>query len=249
MKALAGLRVLLTRPAESSSGLADSLRAAGATVSAVPLIQIAETSDPSALQVAADNADVADWLIFTSANGVASFARCRHEPLPARVHIAVVGPATAAAVQSVLRRPVDVIPERHNSEALATAFISHAKRGASIFVFHPEGGASDLPSRLRAAGYTVNAVAAYRTVPVPPADIAQHVSRADAIVLMSGSQARALALGLGKNAGEALRDKLVVAIGERTAQDARRAGVRADAIARDVTPDAVANALARGLKR
>ena len=218
----------------------------GAVVSCVPLIRIAEPSDRRALQAAANAADAIDWLLFTSANGVAAFARRRSVPLPPRVRVAVVGPATAAAVQSLLHRPIDVIPERHSSDALASAFLAAAKPGATACVIQPEGEASPLARLLEAAGYAVNAVGAYRTLPTPAADMARKLSSVDAIVLMSGSQARALTLALGAARSAALGCKIVVAIGERTAKEAERLGIRVNAVASDVTPASIARVLARG---
>jgi uroporphyrinogen-III synthase len=248
MNSIAGLRVMLARPASSSSdAIAAGLRNRGAIVSNAPLIRITEPSDQTALRAAAENVDAIDWLVFTSANGVAAFARRRGKPLPARIRIAVVGPATAAAAQSLLQHPIDVIPERHDSDALAIALIGAARPSSKMCVLHPEGARSSLASLLRSAGHLVNAVEAYRTLETPPADIARSVADADAIVLMSGSQARALARGLSASSA-ALRGKTIVAIGERTARDAREAGLPVDATASGATPEAIASVLgsARG---
>jgi len=240
---------MLARPPDSSQDLARALRAEGAIVSNVPLIQITAPSDPEALQANVDGADAADWLVFTSANGVAAFARRRRAPLSSRVRIAAVGPATAAAVHAMLHRAVDVIPGRHDAEALASAMLAVAKPRASIHVFQPEDARSSVATRLEAAGYLVHVAAAYRTLEIPPPDIARLVAGADAIVLMSGSQARALARGLGETNRAALGHATVIAVGARTEREAVRAGLRADATADDASPPAIAAAIATTRKR
>jgi len=246
---LAGMRVMLTRPKESSQDLARALRAEGAIVANTPLIRIAEPSNPEAFRAAVDSADSADWLVFTSANGVAAFARRRNSPLAPRVRIGVVGPATAAAVQVMLHRAVDVIPQRHDAEALATTLLAAAKPRASLLVVQPEGAQSGAASRLEAAGCTVRIAHAYRTFETPPSDVARLVARADAIVLMSGSQARALARGLGETGQAALRHATVIAVGGRTEREAVSAGVRVNAVADDAAPSAIAAAIAAARKR
>ena len=235
---------MLARPATPSDEIADALRARGAIVTSVPLIRISEPSDRAALKRAAESVDATNWLIFTSANGVAAFARSLRKALPARVRIAAVGPATAAAVQSLLQHPVDLIPERHDSDALAAALIVAARPGSTMCVLQPEDTQSSLVARLRSAGHNVSAAAAYRTLEAPPSDLARNVASTDAIVLTSGSQARALASGLGESARDVLAGKIIVVIGERTAHEAENAGLHVHATAPGATPEAVAKALA-----
>jgi uroporphyrinogen-III synthase len=242
---LAGVRVMLTRPTASNEPLAQILRAEGARVVSVPLIRIMPPTDPASLQAAADTADMADWLVFTSANGVTAFARGRRAPLPARVRIAAVGPATAAAVHAHLHRPVDLIPDRHDAEALAGALLAAARPNASVTIFHPEGASSQLASQLRAAGHAVTSAAAYRTVAAAPADIAKRVASADAIVLASGSAVRSLVSALADcGRSGALNGKILTAIGPATAREARRHGLTGVTNASDTTSQGIADSIA-----
>ncbi|HWC09993.1 MAG TPA: uroporphyrinogen-III C-methyltransferase, partial [Acidimicrobiales bacterium] len=68
---LLGRRVVVTRPRQQASGLADRLRRAGAEVVLVPTIEIVEAADGgAALASAAARVREFDWVVFTSANAV-----------------------------------------------------------------------------------------------------------------------------------------------------------------------------------
>ena len=245
MKPLDGLRVMLTRPAQARDDIAAALRAAGAVVDAVPLIGIEPPRDEASLLSAAAVADLADWVAFTSANGVAAFARARHAPLGARTKIAAVGPSTAAAVRSQLKRRADLVPVHHDAAALADAIAATGPAHASVSIFQAEEARPTLAEHLRAAGFAVMVAAAYATVETPPANIADRVRSADAIVLTSGSGARALARGLAAGPGvEALAGKTVACIGAVTAEQAQRSGIGGVLTARDATPQGLVALLA-----
>jgi uroporphyrinogen-III synthase len=233
---LAGMRVLLTRPARSDDALETLLRGAGARVSSMPLIELAPAPDAGALRAAAQSADSADWIVFTSATGVEAFARNRRSRLGERTRIAAIGPATARAVARLLERDADLVPARFVAEELADAIAARAAR-ARIAIFSAQDSRPVLVQRLRAAGHSVEAIAAYTTRAVTPADFTQRIGAADVIVLTSGSAARSLSEGLRLGPGlGALHGKRVVCIGAVTAAEARRCEIDVAAVARDATP-------------
>jgi uroporphyrinogen-III synthase len=241
---LAGTHVLLTRPARSEDALETLLRAAGASVSSMPLIELAPAPDAVALRTAAQAADRADWIVFTSAAGVEAFARSRRSRLSERTRIAAIGPATARAVARLLERDADLVPARFVSEELADAIAAHATR-ARIAIFAAQDSRQVLAQRLRAAGHSVEAIAAYTTHPVTPADFDQRIAAADVIVLTSGSAARSLREGLRRGPGlGALHGKRVVCIGAVTAVEARRSEIDVAAVAREATPLGLVEVLA-----
>jgi uroporphyrinogen-III synthase len=241
---LAGVRVMLTRPAQARDDIAEALRAAGASVDVVPLTRIVPPRDEAALQSAAQAADMADWIVFTSANGVAAFARSRSEPLGARTRIAAVGPATAAAIESLLYARAALIPKTFDAQALADELAAIGPPHASIAIFQAQNARPNLAQRLRAAGFSITATPAYATIEAPPADLADHVRAANAIVLTSGSGARALARGLGDSDGlRALDGKTIACIGTVTAREARRCGILVSVIAKNANAHGVVDAL------
>lgn len=236
---------MLTRPVRGRDEIADALRAAGALVDVVPLIRIVPPRDESALQSAALTAGTADWIVFTSANGVAAFAGARREPLGTRTSIAAIGPATAASVETLLSRHAALVPETHVAESLADALISAGPARGSIALFQAQEARPVLARLLRAAGFSVTATAAYATLESPPADLVKHVRDAQAIVLTSGSGARALARGLADDPGlRALTGKTIACIGAVTAGEARRLGIEVAVTAQSASARGLVEALA-----
>ena len=246
---LAGIRVMVTRPARASDELAAALGAAGANVDWTPLIEIGPPPDAQALQAAVDEADSADWIVFTSVNGVDAFARRRRTPLGTATRIAAVGAATARALASSLDRAPDIVPARFEAQELADAIVARASKGASIAVFAAQDARPTLRSRLLEAGARVQVTAAYTTREVVPADLVQRVADADIIVLTSGSGARSLAAGLAGTVDPLSRGKALVCIGPVTARVARGLGLRVDTIARDATAKGLVTAVERAARR
>jgi uroporphyrinogen III methyltransferase/synthase len=241
---LAGVRVLLTHPARTADQLEPLLRADGADVVSMPLIEIIAPPDPAALQAAVDAAGEADWVVFTSVNGVEAFARLRDAPLPASTAIAGIGRATARAVEEALGRPADLIPVRADGEGLAEELVSRAHENALVAVFAALDARPVLVNELRMAGIRFNAVVAYATRPCAPPDLARTVASAAIIVLTSGSAARALADGLATNPGlQALAGKSIVCIGPVTAATASEAGIAVAAVAHEPSSHALRDAI------
>ena len=113
---LAGIRIAVSRPLDQARALIELLEAAGATTRCFPLIRIAGPVDPADLRKAADRLPAFDWVVFTSANGVAALAAAVHggrlppDPPP---RLAAVGPATAASCERAGRSADLVSPSSH----------------------------------------------------------------------------------------------------------------------------------------
>ncbi|TQL02433.1 uroporphyrinogen-III synthase [Cellulomonas sp. SLBN-39] len=183
------------------------------------------------------------------------------EPLAAIVRrggaqVAAVGPGTRRALEA-LDVPVALVPPVRSTAAdLVAAFPAPGTARApeppagSAFtrgpwpaaptpttgrVLVPRGdlAAPTLTDGLAAAGWQVDDVVAYRTVPAepPPPDVA--TAWADgtirAVLLTSASSVRSLVDHLGPPPASTL----VVVIGPSTAVQARRSGLRVDAVARE----------------
>lgn len=246
---LAGIRVMLTHSARESR-LSERLRALGAVVSTVPLIKIGPPRDAQALQRAVDASDHADWIVFTSVNGVDAFARRRREKLPPDLRIAAIGPATARAVEHVLARPADLVPPRFIAEELGDAIIHHAGGGARVTIFAAQAARPELAARLRKAGMHLTTAVAYETREAPPTDLVRRIADVDVIVLTSGSAVRSLIAGLRSGLGVAALDgKALVCIGPVTADEACRRGLTVAATAQAATPDGLLAAIASAAKR
>ncbi len=234
-KALAGRRIVITRRAEQAGGLRRALEARGATVIELPTIALAPPRSWRPVDVAIGRLQEYDWVIFTSANGVESFAarlRKNRKTMSALsgALIAAIGPATARALRAHGLH-VRVVPEEFRAEGLVQALQRVKWRGKRVLLARAAKARQLLPRELRRRGAKVDVVAVYRTV-VP------QVSRArinkifgrrklDAIAFTSSSTVRNFCRLLGRQrAKRLLHDVAVTTIGPVTTRTARALGLR-----------------------
>lgn len=231
---LAGRRIAVTRPREQTDELVEGLEHRGALVVAHPLIAIVPPPDPAPLGAAVSEIERYDWVVFTSVNGVFALRGLVTDLGGSRV--AAVGPATAAAAHRELGVEPAFVPERYAAQDIAIGL--EPLRGMHVLL--PQADIADpaLAEELRRRNALVDAVTAYRTVEVEQSQAAlADLRAADAVVLMSGSAARSLAAQGGA------ADTLVVCIGPRTANVARRTGLEVGLIAREATAEGIIQAL------
>ena len=224
---------MVTRPSFQSDVLAGELGRRGATTLVVPLVRIEPLEDKTTLAAALDNLDRYDWVVFTSANGVAAVRRLAASFGEAKV--AAVGPATAAAVRTLGVEP-SFVPERFAGEEIAASL--EPLSGARILL--PQANIADpgLAEELRKRGAIVDAIPAYRTVEVErTASELAEMREADVIVLASGSAARSLASRGGAG------DALILCIGPKTADVAREVGLPVGLVAQEATSEGIIQAL------
>jgi uroporphyrinogen III methyltransferase/synthase len=251
---LAGMSVVVTRPRGQSEALVSALAEAGAAVVVLPVIAVPAAADDQALTEAAGRVGEYDWVVFTSANAVERFVPLLRDGRSlAGVRLAAVGPATTTALAE-RHLVADLVP------AVATAAgLVEAMPGASgppeapavgRVLFPRAADARDvLAPGLRAKGWVVDEVEAYRTVTAGPADgatadaLAAAIA-ADAVTFSSPSTVtHFLALAGGKV------PPLVACIGPVTAEAARQAGLVVDAVAAEPTPAGLVDALAAAAAR
>ena len=242
---LAGVRVMVTRAADHARELIDLLEGRGAAVDVVPLIRLGPPPSESALQAAVDAADDYAWIVFTSVNGVESFARRRKRSLGVNPHIAAIGPATSEAVAMQLGRPAHVVPARFVAEAVVDALVDAASPGSSVLLVQAQDARRVLAHRLKLARFDVTAVAAYSTVLQAPADIVARLGQVDVVTLASASAVRSLVDALGAPAPSILRGRLLACIGPVTETEARRAGLHVELTPERSTVDGMVEALCR----
>jgi uroporphyrinogen III methyltransferase / synthase len=185
---LFGRRIVVTRARTQASGLAARLAALGADVVEVPTIEIADPADGSALAAAAGRIRSYDWVAFTSANAVERFmAHVRDARAFGDCRLAVVGSATAAALAGA-GLVADLVPERFVAEGLVDAFPDVPPGGGRVLVPQSAEARPTLVEGLRAKGWYVDPVEAYRTVSgSPPARALAAAEGADAITFTSSS--------------------------------------------------------------
>jgi uroporphyrinogen-III synthase len=160
------MRLIVTRPLAQAQTLVAELRAAGVDAEALPLIDIAAVDDPQPLQRAWREIDGCAMLMFVSANAVLHFMQQRPKAArwPAAVLAACTGPGTAAALREAgvpESAVVEPAGEVFDSEALWLRLAERDWSARRVLVLRGEGGRDWLAERLRAAGATVEFVAAY----------------------------------------------------------------------------------------
>lgn len=195
MPILQDKRILITRTRRQASDLAVQLEALGAIPILIPTIEIVPPETYAALDTALAQLETFDWLVFTSANAVEVFHQRRDRLLTPR-RIAVIGPATAKAVQGI-GLPVDLIPPQYIAESFAEALTPEAP-GKRILLIRAAEARDILPEALAAAGAIVTIADGYRNQ-IPADSIAalrrlfdSPASYPDAITFTSASTARNL---------------------------------------------------------
>ncbi len=239
---LLGRRVVVCRARHQASGLVDRLRRRGAEAIEVPVIEIVDPADGgAALAGAAARVREHGWIAFTSANTVERFFACIRDARDlGGVRVAAVGPGTAAAL-AARGVAADLVPGASVAEGLVEALAPHTP--GRILLPQAAGARPVLAEGLRAAGWEVTAVEAYRTVPAgPPApDLVAAAAKADAVLFTSASTV--------ENYLDAAVPPTVVCIGPVTAAAARRRGITVAAVAERHDLDGLVEALVRALPR
>jgi uroporphyrinogen III methyltransferase/synthase len=226
---LFGRTVVVTRAREQASALVEQLRLAGADTVEVPSIEIVEPPDGGAARRSAAAAVGSyDWLVFTSANGVERFLpELRDARALAGVLVAAIGPGTADALRA--RNIVaDLVPERFVAESLLEAFPARPPGGGRVLLARAKVARDVLPDGLRAAGWHVDVVDVYETVPVPLSDTTSAaLRRADIVTFTSSSTVERFLEAAGADAVP----PVVACIGPVTADTARAHGLTVDVVA------------------
>ena len=232
---LHGVSVLVPRTRRQAGEVSQRLRALGAEPVEAPTITIEPAGDAEALRTAvAALADGAyDWALFPSTNSVEAVWAAVEElgldaRLFARVSIAAVGAGTAAALRQRGLR-ADVLPQRSTSEDLARTLVETVTTPARALLPRADIATPGLAQTLRGAGWTVDDVEAYRTVPtdgLPPDVVARLAAgEIDVLAFTSSSTVRNFVSLLGAAPPDSVR---VVAIGPATSKTCAELGLRVD---------------------
>jgi uroporphyrinogen-III synthase len=164
---LAGKQILITRARHQAGRLAEGLESKGATVVKLPAIEIVPPETFAPFDSALDAIAAFDWLIVTSANGVAALSeRLQSLAIPTKklehLQIAAIGPATATALERFGLK-ASAVPEEYVAEAVV-ALLHEKVGGKRVLLVRAEVARDVIPDQLRQCGADVEVVAAYRTV-------------------------------------------------------------------------------------
>ncbi|HSL58387.1 MAG TPA: uroporphyrinogen-III synthase [Acidimicrobiales bacterium] len=243
---LLGVDVIVTRADEQAPELHGALMERGGQPVQLPAIEIGPAADGGAA-LAAALADVGryDWVVLTSPNGAERFVAAVGDPRRlAGVRLAAIGPGTAAVLGHV-GLVADLVPERYVAESLLDAFPPPPTGGGRVLLARAAVARDVLPDGLRAAGWDVDVVEAYRTVE-PPADPIRADTAVDAgdVVTFTSSST---VTGFLRQWGDRPRPAVVACIGPVTAATARDAGLTVDVEATEHTIAGLVDALVAAL--
>lgn len=246
-------RILVTRPAHQAEKLAAPLRALGAEVILLPMLEITPPSDPVTLQQAIKNLGSYQWIVFTSANAV----RALGDPLAAQdksfenfpdLRVAAVGDETAHTLRS-FGAAADCLPEDFTAGSLA---VSLASQIASQRVLLPQqpGANPTIADALTASGAIVDRVEAYRTA--LPADAAAHLiaifadpNHSPNVLTFTSAQTARNFFSLVNECGVTLpADTVIASIGPSTTAALTALGFPPQVAATQSTAESLADALA-----
>ncbi|CAK0743112.1 Uroporphyrinogen-III synthase [Gammaproteobacteria bacterium] len=229
---LAGMGVLVTRPAHQATRLCRLLEDQGAISFSFPVIEIIDPEDTIAPQAALTRLRQFDLAIFVSPNAVIRAWRWISVAggLPPGLTIAAVGQGTAHELQR-LGRQADLVPEeRFDSEALLALPRLTTMKGQRVIIFRGVGGRELLTDELTRRGASVTNVEVYRRIKpnTDPSELLRRLAcnEIHVAVVTSAEGLRNLLDLVGPVGQDWLRDTQLVLFSERAVTLARELGLR-----------------------
>lgn len=231
---LAGLGIVVTRPARQAAGFAQKLVALGASPIVFPAIVILPPADPGTLDEVHARLSDYDFAVFVSANAVEYGAPPRPS-WPASLIAFAPGPGTADALAGAGVAEIRVPRTTLDSEGLLALPELTDPRGRRVVVFRGDGGRELVTETLRERGAHVDVVSCYRrAVPSSGADglvEAMREGRAHAITVTSSEGVENLWTVIGDEGRRLMSTLPIFASHPRIAERVREFGLNAIATA------------------
>jgi len=272
---LAGRTALLLRSADRAAATVEVLAARGARTAVCRLIDFELPADTAELDAHLRRmlSGHYDWCVFTSVNtltalGARAAALGVELRLPSGTRVAVVGEATARAVQALGAR-IDFMPATdHSARGMLADWPDLRTSAARVFAPQADIASATLRDGFAAHGWDADIVVAYNTV-TAPADPARalHASRAstpvelpeggyllavpelpralagmDAVMFSSPSTVDKFLALFPDLAARLTGGQELIAIGDSTAKRLREHGLEPTGIAALPTPEGLADA-------
>jgi uroporphyrinogen-III synthase len=247
---LAGLSVLVTRPAHQAAALCEAIgRQAGEPI-LFPTLEIVPLQAAAYLESVVAQLPSTALAIFTSANAVAYIQADLVKVWPTlstQLQLISVGPATTQALVAAQLTPVLMPAEQFSSEGILALPIMQQVTGLSVVIFTGEAGRMHLPEILRARNAQVSVVEVYRRVrpKCQPQAVIESLQRGEIDVVLSTSEEslRNLLIMLGVNAQPYLRKVALLVVSERVQAVAHELGWQGKILVANNASDAALLAL------
>lgn len=219
---LAGKKILVTRPKELISAMAEKLRRQGAEVLELPAIRTVPISPNEALSSALARISGYDWIVFTSPTGVRIFFDALKENKKdvrslAKARLAVLGSGTKKELEA-RGMFADLMPQVYDGKALGEALARECRPGERVLVPRAAIGNQELITELqKVEKLVIDDVATYDTLYESPALIDERAEfedgRIDYAVFTSASTVKGFARAVE---GLDFRKVRAVCIGKQT---------------------------------
>lgn len=248
---LFGKTFLVTRAREQASLLTQKLEALGARCIEAPAIQIVPPPSYEALSAAFKVIKSYQWIIFTSANGVARFFEQLMEAgLDARAlgnaKIVAIGASTAKKLRGY-GVCADIVPAEFVAEGILAALADEVQAGDRILIPRALEAREVLPEKLREAGAVVDVAPVYQTITGESdgAEIMEMlVNRTiDCITFTSSSTVKNLLQLIGEANLGAVQSAQTACIGPVTAKTCLEMGLEPSLMAKEYTIDGLVEVL------
>ena len=228
---LAGLGILVTRPAQQAAHLAELIRQAGGNPILFPALEIVDLPDLQPLNALIDRLEQFDLAIFISPNAVQkalNLIRARRE-LPPSLQIAAIGKGSRKALQQFGVKNIIAPTQTFDSEALLALPELQDVAGLRIVIFRGDGGRELLGDSLVARGALLSYAECYRRQkPQADSDALRYLWARDelnAVTITSAEALRNLYDIAGKLCQQWLKKTPLFVPHERIAQVARELGL------------------------
>ena len=257
---LLGKQVVVTRTRQQASTLRTELEAMGAGVIEAPTIAVEAVKDTAPVKQAMGQLVDGgyEWLILTSANGVAALAEwMKSMGVDGRalggVKIAAVGAATTRTLWELLGLRADFEPGRATSEVLGRELVAkEGMDGRRVLLLRADIARPMLRELLESAGATVADVAVYQTrraATLPEAVVATlRAGEVDWVTFTSASTAKNLVDLLGDER-ELLERCALASIGPVTSDAMREAGLTVTTQAKHADIQGLVEAIVRATQK
>lgn len=231
---LAGVGVLVTRPADQATNLCKIIEDAGGKAIRFPAMEITPIDDPQSVTPIIDRLDSYDMAIFISANAVKYAIQSikSKRDFPENMALAAIGNATRKALEDEGLN-VDIYPaQQFDSEALLALPKMQQVKGKRILIFRGRGGRELLKNTLSKRGAHVDYAELYqRTMPIQKSNALDQYWKRNAIDIVTVTSNQALDnlfILAGKSGKENLVTTPIVVISQRMVQNALEKGIQAD---------------------
>lgn len=223
---LAGLSILVTRPAEQAETLCELIQNLRGRPIRFPALEIKGPENKKEAQQQLALIAKTDLVIFISRNAVQYAFPLLPDNIPLDLQISAVGTATANALEEYGLDPT-VVPDKMDSEGLLTSPQLQNVKDKNILIIRGNGGRELLAETLKERGANVEYAEVYRRQ-LPQRNAKNLVNgwsqMVDTVVATSNAILDNLLTLLGEDGGELLKQTPLVVVSQRMAEHADALG-------------------------